>query len=457
MQGVRRAEAQLGEACVIGLGLIGQLWSGCSLHPVSVSSASTPCPTGAAWQRQPGRWPVPAPTAKEPRISSRCSPRPAASAATCSWPPAEAAMVQWSSPPGSRGTGREVVDIGKTRLDLPWNAYYEKELDVHFSRSYGPGRYDDRYELQVDYPVGYVRWTERRNLQCFLDLLSTGSLEVGSLVSEPIPSPTPTASTAVARRTLRGVGHLFEYDECRMPLSSPGADQSLASGISSMAPEPVAPSTSPASGASLPPPQRNGHVGTKAALPSTTHANRATVRLGFIGAGNYAASMLLPRTSPRTPRPRWRPSPRPVPCRQSMRSGSSASSTPRRMRMRSLTTRTSTPSSSSRAFTPRGLRVSCARRGQGRLRREALGAHSTDVDRVLAVVERTGNDRLMVGFNRRFAPLFTAPPAIRPGSRPDERALPGQRRDGWTHRAGISTRASRVLDSSARAGTSSTP
>ena len=46
-----------------------------------------------------------------------------------------------------------VVDIGKTRLDLPWNAYYDKELDVRFSRSYGPGRYDDRYELEgIDYP-----------------------------------------------------------------------------------------------------------------------------------------------------------------------------------------------------------------------------------------------------------------------------------------------------------------
>ena len=50
-----------------------------------------------------------------------------------------------------------VVDIGQTRLDLPWNAYYEKELDVRFSRSYGPGRYDDRYELEgIDYPAGYV-------------------------------------------------------------------------------------------------------------------------------------------------------------------------------------------------------------------------------------------------------------------------------------------------------------
>src|SRR5439155_2128107 len=67
----------------------------------------------------------------------------------------------------SRDRGR-VVDIGKCRLDLPWNAYYEKELDVRFSRSYGPGRYDAEYELEgKDYPIGYVRWTERRNLECF--------------------------------------------------------------------------------------------------------------------------------------------------------------------------------------------------------------------------------------------------------------------------------------------------
>ena len=73
-----------------------------------------------------------------------------------------------------------VVDIGKTRLDLPWNAYYDKELDVRFSRSYGPGRYDDRYELEgIDYPAGYVRWTERRNLACFLDLIAAAQLEVG--------------------------------------------------------------------------------------------------------------------------------------------------------------------------------------------------------------------------------------------------------------------------------------
>ena len=81
-----------------------------------------------------------------------------------------------------------IVDIGKMKLDLPWNAYYEKELDVRFSRSYGPGRYDDRYELEgIDYPAGYVRWTEKRNLESFLELLARGSLEVATLIDGVFP------------------------------------------------------------------------------------------------------------------------------------------------------------------------------------------------------------------------------------------------------------------------------
>src|SRR6185437_3238196 len=108
-----------------------------------------------------------------------------------------------------------VVDIGKTRLDLPWNAYYDKELDVRFSRSYGPGRYDDRYELEgVDYPAGYVRWTERRNLACFLDLLADGSVDVAALISGVYP--VEEAADVYGRLdagSLQGVGFLLSYSQ----------------------------------------------------------------------------------------------------------------------------------------------------------------------------------------------------------------------------------------------------
>ena len=56
---------------------------------------------------------------------------------------------------------------------------YMKELSLVLSRSYGPGRYDSQYEEDgVDYPVGYVRWTEKRNMEAFLDLLASGAIDV---------------------------------------------------------------------------------------------------------------------------------------------------------------------------------------------------------------------------------------------------------------------------------------
>src|SRR5262249_50805025 len=106
-----------------------------------------------------------------------------------------------------------VVDIGKTRLDLPWTAYYDKELDVRLSRSYGPGRYDDRYELEgIDYPAEYVRWTERRNLECFLDLIARKEIEVETLVSGVFPLENArTVYADLASGSLKAVGVLLEY------------------------------------------------------------------------------------------------------------------------------------------------------------------------------------------------------------------------------------------------------
>ncbi|HMG64779.1 MAG TPA: zinc-binding alcohol dehydrogenase, partial [Streptosporangiaceae bacterium] len=196
MQGVRQAEVQLGEvACVIGLGLVGQL-------VVRLLVAAGVRVVGIDM------------------IPDRCQRAEKAGAAACGAPDGEglAAVEQaLAEMTGGRGADHillaagghsngpvelaaklardraRVVDIGKTRLDLPWNAYYDKELDVRFSRSYGPGRYDDRYELEgIDYPAGYVRWTERRNLECFLDLLAHKDIEVESLITGTFPIETAT-------------------------------------------------------------------------------------------------------------------------------------------------------------------------------------------------------------------------------------------------------------------------
>jgi len=87
----------------------------------------------------------------------------------------------------SRDRGRIVV-VGTVDLGVSRKAMYLKELSLVLSRSYGPGRYDPEYEEDgVDYPVGYVRWTEKRNMEAFLDLLSSGAIDVKLLTSRRCP------------------------------------------------------------------------------------------------------------------------------------------------------------------------------------------------------------------------------------------------------------------------------
>ena len=86
-----------------------------------------------------------------------------------------------------RDRGR-LVDVGITRIELPWKIFYEKELEVRFSRSYGPGRYDPQYEWGgTDYPIGYVRWTEQRNFEACLQLMASGQLDLSPITTARVP------------------------------------------------------------------------------------------------------------------------------------------------------------------------------------------------------------------------------------------------------------------------------
>ncbi|MFB6212773.1 MAG: bi-domain-containing oxidoreductase [Candidatus Magasanikbacteria bacterium] len=83
----------------------------------------------------------------------------------------------------NRDRGR-VVQIGNVKSDIPWRDFYKKELSFHSTRSYGPGRYDPSYEEEgFDYPIGHVRWTERRNMKEFLRLLEEDRVSVDNLIS----------------------------------------------------------------------------------------------------------------------------------------------------------------------------------------------------------------------------------------------------------------------------------
>ena len=77
-----------------------------------------------------------------------------------------------------------VVAVGTVGMDIERKAYYEKELDFRVSRSYGPGRYDAAYEQKGrDYPIGYVRWTETRNMEAFVQFLAEKKVDVGALIT----------------------------------------------------------------------------------------------------------------------------------------------------------------------------------------------------------------------------------------------------------------------------------
>ena len=87
----------------------------------------------------------------------------------------------------SRKRGR-ITLVGVIGLDISRAEFYEKELSFQVSCSYGPGRYDDDYEMKgIDYPLPFVRWTEKRNFETVLQLISSGKLKVENLISELVP------------------------------------------------------------------------------------------------------------------------------------------------------------------------------------------------------------------------------------------------------------------------------
>jgi predicted dehydrogenase/threonine dehydrogenase-like Zn-dependent dehydrogenase len=121
-----------------------------------------------------------------------------------------------------RDRGRIVV-VGDVGLGVSRRKAYAKELSVVLSRSYGPGRYDVQYEEKgIDYPVGYVRWTEQRNMQAFVNFLATGAIDVSRLLQ--IRHPLSDAEKAYAQlRDQGGYTAIIEFSR-DVPVNS-GAPQ----------------------------------------------------------------------------------------------------------------------------------------------------------------------------------------------------------------------------------------
>jgi predicted dehydrogenase/threonine dehydrogenase-like Zn-dependent dehydrogenase len=187
LQGVRQAEAQFGETiAVIGLGLIGQLTvqllraSGCRVIGVDVD------PWKVELAQQHGIDLALLRTDDVAGQSHRLTEGRGADAVIITAAAADNDPVVLA---GDIARDRaHVVIVGAVPLEVPRSPYYEKELDVRLSRSYGPGRYDRGYEEKgLDYPVGYVRWTENRNMQAFLRALETKQVSLAKLITHRVP------------------------------------------------------------------------------------------------------------------------------------------------------------------------------------------------------------------------------------------------------------------------------
>jgi predicted dehydrogenase/threonine dehydrogenase-like Zn-dependent dehydrogenase len=148
----------------------------------------------------------------------------------------------------------KIIDIGITKMDLPWDLYYHKELDFRFSRSYGPGRYDPGYEENgIDYPIGYVRWTEQRNMMSVLQLLKDKKINFSRLITHEFDFyDSEKIFPEIKEGKEEYLGVILKY----------GADVDL---------------------------KRKSIIG-----EAGSRKSQSTVKAGMIGAGNYASTMLLP-------------------------------------------------------------------------------------------------------------------------------------------------------------------
>ncbi|KIU45310.1 MULTISPECIES: bi-domain-containing oxidoreductase [Bradyrhizobium] len=367
LQAMRQSEIRLGEtACVIGLGLIGQIL-------VRLLRSAGVVVVGLD------------------RLDARCRQAEAAGAAICAIASDDAAagfraridqltagsgvdcvfITAGSDDPDLasrsaallRDRGR-IVDIGKCTLNLPWNEFYDKELDVRFSRSYGPGRYDPLYEEGgVDYPIGHVRWTERRNMEAIVALLADRRLDFSSLISDVVPLEQATSAFERMSRGEVGLGMVFAYPEA--------APRTMR-----MTYRPVA----------------------------ALHGGR--VRLGVIGAGNYASSMLLPQLAKDD---------RVDLVEVATNTGLSGATAVRKFGFARASTDAAAVLAAddidavliaTRHASHADLAARALRSGKAVFVEKPLAIDTDSLDQLVQTIHDTGNNRLMVGFNRRFSPLL---------------------------------------------------
>ena len=366
VQGVRQANPRLGEfVCVIGLGLLGQITAqilranGCQVFGVDTAESMASLAAKGGCHAARTRSDTGLESAFVAFTGGRGFDSVIITAATQSTDPVELATAILRQ----KGV---IVIVGSVPMNIPREPhFYKKELELKISCSYGPGRYDTTYEEEGhDYPYGYVRWTENRNMEVFVKLLENRSIDVQPLVTHvfEIEQAEKAYEIVTGKVSERHLGILLKYSE---------------------APETHHQEVQPVSQAVL--------------------SSCATPGIGFIGAGSFAQKFLLPFARQRgdllsvvTSR------------------GITAKSVGDKFHFRSHSTDAqdvladsaintvfiATRHDSHSAFAAAALEA-----GKNVFVEKPLALGDDELAKVLEAAGRQSDCRLMVGYNRRFSPL----------------------------------------------------
>jgi predicted dehydrogenase/threonine dehydrogenase-like Zn-dependent dehydrogenase len=363
MQGVRQADIRLGETvAVIGLGLLGQITclllaaAGCRVLGIDIDKSK------AALALKSGAEAAFVADGLETTAIANATAGHGADAVIITAASDSAGPIQTAGEI-CRDKGR-VVAVGAVKLDIPRKIYYEKELDLRLSRSYGPGRYDYGYEeAGRDYPYSYVRWTENRNMESFLQLISAGKINIKDLITHRFKiEDAPKAYEMISGNSdEKYLGVILNYPESASKISAP--------------------------------------VVTTQKMPKLS-----TVNIGFVGAGNFASGVLLPNIAQINDY---------APISIMSGSGVSATNSAKRFNFQktaeSFSDMTNDPAIDAIFIANRHDQhaphvIEALSNGKATFVEKPLCLRRDELDQIIAAYHTSGAP-LMVGFNRRFAPF----------------------------------------------------
>jgi predicted dehydrogenase/threonine dehydrogenase-like Zn-dependent dehydrogenase len=362
LQGVRQADPKIGEnICVIGLGLLGQITcqilkaNGCNVFGIDISKNMVQLANQLNAAKALARDDSGLTSAIEAFTNGHGFDKVILTVATKSSEPIDFAGEILRH----KGT---VVVVGGVKMDIPRNPnYYPKELELKLSCSYGPGRYDPSYEEEgVDYPYGYVRWTEQRNMEAFLNLLSQRVIDLKPLTT-----------------------HIYDIDEAEK-----GYDLILGK------------IDEPYIGILLRYPGKGKDNKT---LVKVNDKPAENINIGFIGAGNFAQSYLIPTAkklgSLDTIVNRTGISSRSVAEKFGFNNSStSADDILKNNKINTLFIATNHDTHAE--YVVKGLKA-----GKNVFVEKPLAINYEEVEEIVKTYNKCKNPKLMVGFNRRFAPV----------------------------------------------------